>query len=386
MKWTKKEIDFLKENYPDRGSNYCSSELRRSKNIIISKCFLLGIKFNKYKIWTEKEIEFLKENYPEHGSVYCSEFLNRSEDSIESQSHLLGLKLNKKIKSLILCESKIPKNKVPYKNFVEIKSKYIAYVLGFIWSDGNIYENILKSQYQISISINLKDKPDIENIFDKTGIWNKYEYENYDKRTSKKYKNFTLNTTNKKLVNFLIENDYLIKSICSPDKILETIPNELKHYFFRGMSDGDGCFYIKNKTTQYSISGSYNQDWKSIKDLFDKLNVKYSISKQISKKGKGSDIRVVNKNDIDIISNYLYGDIFDEIGLKRKYLKSTDIKKLIVKRSYPDWINEELEFMKENYSKMGVRYCSKKLNKSMGSIYGKAFDLNINKKWSKTKD
>ena len=80
------------------------------------------------------------------------------------------------------------------------------------------------------------------------------------------------------------------------------------------------------------------------------------------------------------------GNKMKEVETFCKYLKSTDIKKLIVKRSYPDWINKELEFMKENYSKMGARYCSKKLNKSMGSIYGKAFDLNINKKWSKTKD
>jgi len=42
----------------------------------------------------------------------------------------------------------------------------------------------------------------------------------------------------------LVDNDYKLKSYNSADKILSKIPNSLHHYFFRGLIDGDGCFYL----------------------------------------------------------------------------------------------------------------------------------------------
>jgi hypothetical protein len=46
------------------------------------------------KNWTKKELEFLKDNYPEKGKLYCSENLNKTEPQIRYAATKLKLKFN----------------------------------------------------------------------------------------------------------------------------------------------------------------------------------------------------------------------------------------------------------------------------------------------------
>ena len=47
------------------------------------------------KIWTDKEIKFLKDNYPSKGTNYCADVLNRSKQSINIKASRLNLKVTK---------------------------------------------------------------------------------------------------------------------------------------------------------------------------------------------------------------------------------------------------------------------------------------------------
>ncbi len=156
------------------------------------------------------------------------------------------------------------------------------------------------------------------------------------------YKKFTngwqpttkLMTNNKRIYNFLKKHDYHLKSYMSPDKILSKIPKELKYYFYRGLIDGDGCFYIniKNKLYQFSITSSYEQDWGFMINLCNELDIKYNIklidriNKRTGKENKSSQFRITNKKGIKKIGEYIYQD-YDNIGLKRKYDKYLNIIK-----------------------------------------------------------
>ena len=97
-----------------------------------------------------------------------------------------------------------------------------------------------------------------------------------------------------------------------------------KHYFFRGISDGDGNFYYNRKvnTITSSISSSYIQDWNYIQKECDNLNIKAIVSLSISKKGhKSSHIRMQGLN-CKLFGDFIYiGVEKDNIGLKRKYNK-----------------------------------------------------------------
>lgn len=263
------------------------------------------------------------------------------------------------------------KNKVPFENFINIKSKEISYILGFIWADGYI-----RKPYNISVQINMKDSEKLKSIFNETGEWNFYITNRCDKRNKRRYKSFTIQTSNQNIVDFLIENDYSKKSYISPLKILNLIPDNLKYYFYRGYSDGDGNFYKGKNLYQYTISGHYDQNWIFIKNLYDNLNIKYTIKQIDTGKSKSSFIRIVNKNDIDIFGNYIYQD-WDNIGLNRKYEKYIEIKKNDITRTIK-WTKKEIDFLKENYN-MNHSDLSKIMNRTKYSIDTKCSRLKLYK-------
>jgi len=196
------------------------------------------------------------------------------------------------------------------------------YILGLLWADGNI-DNIGNS---IRLECVEDDIEIFYPIFQKTGNWNRY----YRSRPDRKPTGI-IRTSNKPMCNFLLSNNYEPHNI-KTTTIIKKIPKELRHYWYRGLIDGDGCFYIniKNKCYQFTLSGSYNQNWTFIEILFSDLNIKYSIQQAIHGKNKYSAIRVTNKQDIIKLGNFIYKDYFkDKIGLNRKYNKYLEIKKYL---------------------------------------------------------
>ena len=103
----------------------------------------------------------------------------------------------------------------------------------------------------------------------------------------------------------------------------------MKHYFFLGLIDGDGCFYINKKqyTYQFILSSTYDQDWSYMINLCEKLNIsKYRIDHKKNKNNQSSSFRICRKNDIKILGYYIYQNFFlDQIGLKRKNEKFNEI-------------------------------------------------------------
>jgi len=204
--------------------------------------------------------------------------------------------------------------KVDDKQFLNITSPEISYILGILWADGYIFKN------SIFLWLKKTDSKSIENIFNKTGNWNIY----YRKLKDRK-EQMCFNTYNKFIFNFLVKNDYKNKSRLSPNKILSEIPNNLKQYFFRGYFDGDGTIYSTKKQSVLNITSTYEQDWTDISKFMDKLHIKYSISKirytnKLNILNSASRIVIQNINGIVKFCDYIYKDfIGDNIGLKRKY-------------------------------------------------------------------
>lgn len=263
---------------------------------------------------------------------------------------------------------------VQFENFVDIKTKEVAYILGFLWADGYI-----RKPYNITTTINIKDSIDIKNVFSRTGDWNFYEINRYDKRNNRKYKNFTITTSNKILVNFLLDHDYDKKSYINPYKILSKISTNLKIYFIRGFCDGDGCFYKNKSCNQFTITGTYNQNWNWIEDVYNELKIKYSIILRMTAKSGYSQIRISNKNDIDILGDFIYQEYTNEnIGLNRKFLDFSNIKNITVKR-ISNWNKNDIDFLISNYNNLSNKEIGLALNKSKYSIDAKASKLKLKK-------
>jgi hypothetical protein len=269
--------------------------------------------------WTQEEIEFLKNNYPNKGSNYCSIHLNRKINSIHSKCSLLKIKLTKDYIKIHNQEVQRKRNEkklnsdfnVNLEQFLNVTSPNVSYFLGYLWADGYIVRQ------EIRLSILKSDMDVIKPVLDKIGKWN-YNERQRDNRSLI----CTAITNNKRLVDFLIENDFKIKSGASADKILNKINDSVKHYFFRGLVDGDGS--INNK--RLSISSNYTQDWSYVTKLANKLDLKTYIYRIISEKNKYSVIEMNGINGL-LFGNYIYKNIdLDNIGLKRKYIKYLELK------------------------------------------------------------
>ena len=277
----------------------------------------------KPNTWTEKELTFLRTNYPKKGVSYCAKTLGYTESKISNMTCKLKLKLTKDMNSKR--HSKHPeKCNINPNLFTPINKKEVAYLLGLIWADG--YLNPSKNGYNHNFGFTMinEDVEAIRPVLNSIGKWNYYER----KQPVKTWiPSVNVITNNKRILTFLIEHDYHKKSYLSADKILSKIPTNLQSYFFRGLVDGDGCFYTykpkKGSTLrQFTLTSTYEQDWSYIEKLCNKLKIKHKINRVKTIKNSSSFIRITNKEGIKKLGVYLYDNFeVDRIGLKRKYDK-----------------------------------------------------------------
>lgn len=281
----------------------------------------------KINTWTNNEIELLIKHFSNDGIQKCLEVINYPESKIRRMAHKLGLKINKNVKKKYTGKSNDKCNVNP-NLFYNINTKEVSYLLGLIWADGFFNSSKNGKNHNFGITMIKNDIDKIKNVLNTIGKWYYYE-RNHLIGTWKPSVNVM--TNNKRIFNFLIDHDYDKKSYVSADKILSKIPNELKHYFFRGLIDGDGCFYYRSKIDstirQFTITSTYNQDWSYVEDIFKYLNIKYNIKRTYNTKSSYSIIRITNKNGIIKFGDYVYSNYDDdEIGLNRKYDKYMQIK------------------------------------------------------------
>lgn len=205
--------------------------------------------------------------------------------------------------------------------FINCSTPESAYLLGFIWGDGYVYINTKKLVYRLTIECEEQDFLLIEDIFNKAGNWLRYVRKRKNRKQS-----LTLMNNNILLLKFLEQNNYLIKSGGVPI-ILDRIPEDLKHYWWRGYFDADGCIYYHKKRClkQFCFSSTYDQDWGFCENLFTDLGIYYKIIKTISKtNSKSSVIRTTSKDNVIKICEYIYSGV--QFGLQRKYDKFLSIK------------------------------------------------------------
>lgn len=264
-------------------------------------------------------------------------------------------------------KEKINKNKVNFTLFDENFSKESVYILGLLWADGHIRED----KKLITINCSETDVNDVTGVFKKTGEWNfskpiKKFFNNKEVKTQKR-----ISSTTWGLFEILKKNDYVIKSVSTPDKILNQIPQNLKKYWYRGFLDGDGCIKLGKKYgIEVVFAGPYLQDWSFMVGLCDELEIDFSIDNRLVKLGGYSHFRVNKKNHVKKLCDYIYND-FDDIGFIRKYKKYLDILKYIEVKSIKFWSEEDEKYLLENYGKTSSVECAKTLNKGLNSVYNK---------------
>lgn len=207
--------------------------------------------------------------------------------------------------------------------FINCTTPHHAYVLGFAWADGHLLYKYKRKEIRIEI---VKEDMDILiPTIRMTGKW----YHASRKRKNRKEQSIA-SVSNSMLCDYLHDNGYLEKSKISPDKILKQIPEKYHKFFLRGWVDGDGCFYMNKTAKQFSIAGSFEQDWGALESIFTANGIKYTVQRRQIKETetkitRASYIRITNKPSLIILDSLLYDDKYDGIGLYRKYKKCKEI-------------------------------------------------------------
>jgi hypothetical protein len=219
-------------------------------------------------------------------------------------------------------------------NFLYIRKPEVAYLLGLIWADGylnnSIYEN--HCTYRVSVNNVLADAYYFLNIFKKTGFWRTHII---PAKPNGSKAQLHVVVSNKRLYDFLYNCDYGPgrKSIENQNKILSKIPLRWHYLFWRGLSDGDGCFYFSDKgRCRFTLASHINQNWSCFSNLLTATKIKYNIRKNIRQSGNGSCLHISCQEDIVKFGDYIYQD-YNDICLPRKREKYLQIKNRYLERT-----------------------------------------------------
>ncbi len=291
-----------------------AQELGLSREVVRLWIKNAGIYEIRTQRWTAEDKEFLKQNYELLGPTGCSLKINKTVESVWDMARQLKLRLSKN-KRLQLAFESADKNRSHIVNrelFFNINTPEVAYILGILWADGSL-RNGKGGGNDIRLVLKAEDMDNIINIFNKTGSWG------YKKWVHNQNKNLVskLFCCDKPLYDHLSSLDYKIKSYASASKVLGRIPEHLRHYWWRGYFDGDGC--ISKNARSMCITSTVEQDWSFLNFLPENLkrNVKRGGFTN-SKNGKLNQYSrfILYQKDSRLFFQYIYqGDTF---GFKRK--------------------------------------------------------------------
>lgn len=276
-----------------------------------------------FERYTEDEKAFLREN--RHlGMPYCAEKLRRPQGSLASLIFKMGLsKLTTAQKGLMLTKAFERPNDsygINPERFYRIETPEVAYFLGFMWADGCVIINKGK-QYVIQLLCLNRDYLKIAKTWKAIGSWNIYRH----RQKSNGKLLAQVKVCNKPLATWLAEHDYDKKSDVSPTKILSRIPDNLKHLFWRGFMDGDGCWKVSERSQNFAFFAKYGYPWDEHSKQLDKLGIKWSLKKRVKTVNRFGRVSFLICSDLDGINRwgeYVYqGYETDKIGLPRKHAK-----------------------------------------------------------------
>lgn len=290
--------------------------------------------------FSQEDKAFISVHYPQWGSKRCAEHVGCPTKWISDFASKQGLHVDREIRkknwseALIKARASIQtkcldpeRYRVDPRQFQDVTTPEAAYILGLLWADGNINRDLVRIQCV------RKDLETLKWVFMKTGDWSI----GYSDKGGNRKEQMVISTYCRQFRGLLEDNDYHVKSTAPATKILSRIPEHLKHYWWRGLVDGDGCFYVDHKRghCQLSITSSYEQDWSFVLDIMKGLEIEScKIQRDDFKRrrkdvGRSSVARMSGRHEITTFARYIYqGYETDKIGLKRKHDKWLEIERL----------------------------------------------------------
>lgn len=262
--------------------------------------------------WTKEELDFIKNNCDKMNSVEMSSHLDRTIEAIRKKRKSLGIEGKGN-------ESSIRYN---YNNdfFESIDSENKAYWLGFIASDGCITDKGNGGK-RLKITLKLDDKEHLQKFADDLDS-NLLVKEKVNKIKGKEYPTSEIVVNSTKICNDII--NLGIDELKTTHLEMPDIRHDMIKHFLRGFIDGDGCIYFKKyeKRYRYAIE-IVGYECRMMYDIDDYLK-SIGINSHIYQKRKNNlKLMISEKASIDKLIQHVY--VGSNVYLDRKYQKAIEL-------------------------------------------------------------
>lgn len=233
----------------------------------------------------------------------------------------------------------------------------MAYILGFITADGNVYKSTL------SIEINIKDLEILEFIKNELS-------KDTPIKTTKGGKYCRIRFNSKHII-WSLKKYNVIPNKTNNFKLDFTIPNEYFSDYLRGFFDGDGWVCCRRNTIEFGLCSKSEQTLLKIKELCGNLGRVRQVNKNIHTLYV---LDAESKSALNI-RDIMYASNGFSLSRKREKFFSNFHK------PYSRWWTEEqLQYLKDNFkpaTKGLLNQLANDLGKSRSAVSKKIWELNL---------
>jgi hypothetical protein len=264
--------------------------------------------------------EFVKKNYPEMSTLECASALGVSISTISKAARLKGIQLSHR---------SARKHNIHTEKFAHLCEPELAYFLGYFFADGTVNKKTKNCQMMIAT----EDYGEIKHIFNKIGKVSIYALQRKSHHKPMTHIFFSDVEFGEFALTKGLKGD-------SFEKVLTLIPDNLRHYFWRGLIDGDGCFFVNRTSSRLTISSTLDFDWTSFQELCRNMSITFRMIYRTEPRNTGSQLEIARRDDVIKMGQYIYqSHPTDNIGLPRKFNKFLQIINLAIR-------NMEKEYFK----------------------------------------
>lgn len=324
-RWTKDQIDFLKENYGIISDEEISQKLNKTISSIKHKVSREGIE--SPKTWTEEELQYLRDNYKTKTYKELAKELGRSKAAIDLKINRMGL-----VKS---------KYEYDHSFFKDIQTEAQAYWCGFIMADGCVSTNEEINSCEICIKLQAGDADHLRK-FNKSikGNVPVTLFDDWIVRPGETEETIShqcqIRLYSQEMFHDLekygvIPNKSLIK------QFPKNIPDNLMNHFIRGYFDGNGS--ISFKENKYRSCSFCTGSEIFANDMSNYINEKVCKTSKIykSKRANCFSFNVSSYDSTYAFLNYLYKDatiyLDRKFQKKEQFLNSEGLKRYLLRQS-----------------------------------------------------
>lgn len=317
-KWSSEEVVTLKRLFSEHTNKELSCILNRSVRAVEYKAQELNLykthdhlsKVSKLSVgngWSKEEERCFVKEYPTRTlSELKKMFPSRTYDSLRSKAREYGL-----LPTNETLRRALSKHVVEHGFFSALDSPNKAYLVGFIFADGNL--RISKGNYALRISLHPKDLVLLEKIRDLLSPTVKI------RKTSMGL--VSLEITSKQL--FLDLGEIGVYPNKTYLDVVPKIPPRLYCHYLRGLFDGDGTVWQASKTKQamVSITNSVTICYDVLQQTRKFLSVGGSYEVRVGKTGHEHGRWTLGGiNQIRSFASWVYSDL-TSLYLERKYMR-----------------------------------------------------------------